>query len=119
MSDIQQLEENEWVLRLGNGTKVVAKAKGQVRLILDSLSILLEDVLFVPEIVKNIISISTLENIWFSFNISNGIFYVLKNGSSHILGTLQNGLYYTSNNNILTMKQDNKHKSSDQNSVIL
>src|SRR5438067_11287200 len=88
-------------LTLRNGKRVHALAAGRVKLeFASSFSLILEDVYFVPNLIKNIVSVSVLDKLGFTFLIRNGIFHVLHNDSYVSLGTLSNGLY--------VFKQSNK-----------
>ncbi|KAG6476294.1 hypothetical protein ZIOFF_065533 [Zingiber officinale] len=63
----KRLKEGETFLRLGNRARVAAKAMGDITLILsNAFKLYLRDVLFIPDLVKNIISISILDRCGYS-----------------------------------------------------
>ncbi|KAL0440121.1 UNVERIFIED_CONTAM: hypothetical protein Slati_2495100 [Sesamum latifolium] len=91
---LRKLSKDEVVLRLGDGKAVTAEAVGTVNLVIsDRVRLELKDCYFVPSIIKNIISIPLLDNASFEFLINKNYFYLMKDGSSHLLGKLNNGLY--------------------------
>ncbi|KAL0293564.1 UNVERIFIED_CONTAM: Retrovirus-related Pol polyprotein from transposon TNT 1-94 [Sesamum calycinum] len=99
-SDLQVLErskkqsKDEVVLRLGNGKAVTAEAVGIINLVVsDRVRLELKDCYFVPSMIKNIMSIPLLDNAGFEFLINKNCFYLMKDGPSHLLGKLNNGLY--------------------------
>ncbi|KAL0295632.1 UNVERIFIED_CONTAM: Retrovirus-related Pol polyprotein from transposon TNT 1-94 [Sesamum angustifolium] len=90
----RKLSKDEVVLRLGDGKFVAAEAGGIINLnVNDRVKLELKDCYFVPSMIKNIISISLLDNTSFQFLINKNCFYLMKDGSSHLLGKLNNGLY--------------------------
>src|SRR5438067_8267581 len=102
-------------LTLGNGKRVHAVVVGRVKLeFASSFSLILEDVYFVPNLIKNIVSVSVLDKLGFTFLIKNGIFHVLHNDSYIALGTLSNGLYIFNNKtNLLQISTKKRSLSSD------
>ncbi|KAK4403172.1 Retrovirus-related Pol polyprotein from transposon TNT 1-94 [Sesamum angolense] len=90
----RKLSKDEVVLRLGDGKAVAAEAVGIINLVVsDRVRLELKDCYFVPSMIKNIISISLLDNAGFESFINKNCFYLMKDGSSHLLGKLNNGLY--------------------------
>ncbi|KAL0300189.1 UNVERIFIED_CONTAM: Retrovirus-related Pol polyprotein from transposon TNT 1-94 [Sesamum calycinum] len=90
----RKLSNDEVVLRLGDGKFVAAEAVGIINLVVnDRVRLELKDCYFVPSMIKNIISITLLDNTSFEFLINKNCFYLMKDGSSHLLGKLNNGLY--------------------------
>ncbi|KAL0291704.1 UNVERIFIED_CONTAM: Retrovirus-related Pol polyprotein from transposon TNT 1-94 [Sesamum calycinum] len=90
----RKLSKDEVVLRFGDGKAVAAEAVGIINLVIsDHVRLELKDCYFVPSMIKNIISIPLLDNAGFEFLINENCFYLMKDGSSHLLGKLNNGLY--------------------------
>ena len=69
----RRLRPNEVTLKLGNGVSVAAKAIGSTSIDLYNHVLLLEDVLYVPNAYKNIISISSLTRKGYEFLFSRDI----------------------------------------------
>ena len=111
----RDLRQGDMALTLGNGKRVHAVAVGRVRLeFASSFSLILEDVYFVPNLIKNIVSVSVLDKLGFTFLIRNGIFHVLHNDSYVSLGTLSNGLYVFNNQtNLLQLSTKKRSLSID------
>ncbi|KAK4382713.1 Retrovirus-related Pol polyprotein from transposon TNT 1-94 [Sesamum angolense] len=83
----KKLSKDEVVLRLGDGKAVAAEAVGIINLVVsDRVRLELKDCYFVPNMIKNIISILLLDNAGFEFLINEHCFYLMKDGSSHLLG---------------------------------
>ncbi|KAL0329203.1 UNVERIFIED_CONTAM: hypothetical protein Sradi_4907000 [Sesamum radiatum] len=83
----RKLSKDEVVLRLGDGKAVAAEAVGIINLVIsDRVRLELKDCYFVPSMIKNIISIPLLDNAGFKFLINKNCFYLMKDGSSHLLG---------------------------------
>ncbi|KAL0329219.1 UNVERIFIED_CONTAM: hypothetical protein Sradi_4908600 [Sesamum radiatum] len=90
----KKLSKDEVVLRLGDGKAVTAKAVGIINLVVsDRVRLELKDCYFVPSMMKNIISIPLFDNADFEFLINKNYFYLMKDGSSYLLGKSNNGLY--------------------------
>ncbi|KAL0301556.1 UNVERIFIED_CONTAM: Transposon Ty1-BL Gag-Pol polyprotein [Sesamum radiatum] len=90
----RKLSKDEVVLRLGDGKVVAAEAVGIINLVVsDRVRLELKDCYFVPNVIKNIISIPLFDNVGFEFLINKNYFYLMTYGSSHLLGKLNNGLY--------------------------
>ncbi|KAL0448210.1 UNVERIFIED_CONTAM: hypothetical protein Slati_1948900 [Sesamum latifolium] len=71
----RKLSRDEVVLKLGDGKAVAAEAVGIVHLaVSDKVRIELKDCYNVPSMIKNIISISLLDNVGFEFMINKIIF---------------------------------------------
>ncbi|KAL0315060.1 UNVERIFIED_CONTAM: Retrovirus-related Pol polyprotein from transposon TNT 1-94 [Sesamum calycinum] len=87
----RKLTKDEAVLRLGDSKAVTAKAVGIINLVIsDRVMLELKDCYFVPSMIKNIISIPLLDNVGFEFLINKNYFYLMKDGSSHLLDNLEN-----------------------------
>ncbi|KAL0285237.1 UNVERIFIED_CONTAM: Retrovirus-related Pol polyprotein from transposon TNT 1-94 [Sesamum radiatum] len=110
----RKLSRDEVVLKLGDGKAVAAEAVGIVHLVVsDQVRIELKDCYYVPSMIKNIISISLLDNVGFEFMINKNYFYLMKNGYSHLLGKLHNGLYILQQHDLI-MTAQNKCKMDNQ-----
>ncbi|KAL0400421.1 UNVERIFIED_CONTAM: Transposon Ty2-B Gag-Pol polyprotein [Sesamum radiatum] len=110
----RKLSRDEVVLKLGHGKAVAAEAVGIVHLVVsDQVRIELKDCYNVPSMIKNIISHSLLDNVGFEFMINKNHFYLMKNGSSHLLGKLHNGLYILQQHDLI-MTAQNKCKMDNQ-----
>ncbi|XP_073139007.1 uncharacterized protein [Henckelia pumila] len=73
MTRSKRLRKSETFLRMGNGARVAAKAKGGVYLVLNNnFKLYLKDVLYVPDLVKNIISIPMLDRDGFVCTFAKG-----------------------------------------------
>ncbi|KAL2230603.1 UNVERIFIED_CONTAM: Retrovirus-related Pol polyprotein from transposon TNT 1-94 [Sesamum indicum] len=87
----RKLSKDEVVLKLGDGKAVAAEAEGIVRLAVSGhVRIELKDCYYVPSMIKNINSISLLDNVGFEFMINKNYFYLMENGSSNMLEKLHN-----------------------------
>ncbi|KAL0288027.1 UNVERIFIED_CONTAM: hypothetical protein Sradi_7111000, partial [Sesamum radiatum] len=113
-NDLQVLERSitlsrdNVVLKRGDGKAVAAEAVGIVHLVVsDQVRIELKDCYYVPSMIKNIISISLLDNVGFELMINKNCFYLMKNGSSHLLGKLYNGLYILQQHDLIMTAQKN------------
>ncbi|KAL0349771.1 UNVERIFIED_CONTAM: Retrovirus-related Pol polyprotein from transposon TNT 1-94 [Sesamum radiatum] len=83
----KKLSKDEVFLRLSDGKAVAAEAVGIINLVVsDHVRLELKDCYFVPSMIKNIISIPLLDNVGFEFLINKNCFYLMKDGSSHLLG---------------------------------
>ncbi|KAL0324711.1 UNVERIFIED_CONTAM: Retrovirus-related Pol polyprotein from transposon RE2 [Sesamum calycinum] len=110
----RKLNRDEVVLKLGDGKAVAAEAVETIHFtVSDQVRIKLKDCYYVPSMIKNIICISLLDNVGFEFMINKNYFYLMNNGSSHLLGKLHNGLYILQQHN-LVMTAQNKHKMDNQ-----
>ncbi|KAL0286292.1 UNVERIFIED_CONTAM: Retrovirus-related Pol polyprotein from transposon TNT 1-94 [Sesamum calycinum] len=106
----RKLSKDEVVLMLGDGKVVTTEAIGIISLVVsDRVRLELKDCYFVPSMIKNIISIPLLDNVGFEFLINKNCFYLMKDGSSHLLGKLNNGLYILQMSDWI-MTAQNKHK---------
>ncbi|KAL0295897.1 UNVERIFIED_CONTAM: Retrovirus-related Pol polyprotein from transposon TNT 1-94 [Sesamum angustifolium] len=87
LQSCRKLSEDEVVLRLGDGKAVTTEAVGIINLVVsDHVRLELKDCYFVPNMIKNIISILLLDNPGFEFLINKNCFYLMKDRSSHLLG---------------------------------
>jgi len=79
---------------MGNRVKVLVEVVGTYRLILDTGFYLdLMDILYVPSISRNLVSLSKLDVAGYSFNFGNGCFSLYKCTCLIGFGTLYKGLY--------------------------
>ncbi|KAL0347647.1 UNVERIFIED_CONTAM: hypothetical protein Scaly_1780700 [Sesamum calycinum] len=83
----RKLTKDEVVLRLDDGKAVTTEAVGIINLVVsDRVRLELKNCYFLPSMIKNIISILLLDNAGFEFLINKNCFYLMKDGSSHLLG---------------------------------
>ena len=102
------------ILRMGNGARVDAEALGLVTLACNNQKLELNDCLYTPSLLKNIISIPVLDKENYEFSCKNGKCFLSKDGSLIATGTLSNGLYtLDSNFTLLQIQQRNKRKLDD------
>ncbi|KAL0284849.1 UNVERIFIED_CONTAM: hypothetical protein Sangu_2806100 [Sesamum angustifolium] len=86
----RKLNKYEVVLRLGDGKAIAAEAVGIINLVVsDRVRLELKDCYFVPSMIKNIISIPLLDNAGFEFLINKNYFYLIKDGSPHLLDRMK------------------------------
>ena len=93
---------------MGNDSSVETRSLGTIRFDLGSLELVLNKVLYVPDIIRNIISIPVLDSEGYETYTKNGKYFIKRNNSSVHIGTLSNGLYLTQNINILNMQREKK-----------
>ena len=87
------LQEGEFTLRLGNGTSVAAAAVGEVHLVFNNKFLILNNVYYVPNFFRNIISYSRLsEQLFTIFSFINSMI-ISRNSVDICSGNLENGLY--------------------------
>ncbi|KAK4397649.1 Retrovirus-related Pol polyprotein from transposon TNT 1-94 [Sesamum angolense] len=114
-----KLSKDEVVLRLGDGKAVAAETVGIINLgISDRVRLELKDCYFVPSMINNIISIPLLDNADFEFLINKNCFYLMKDGSSHLLGKLNNGLYILQRSDWIMTAQNKRKLENLENSQI-
>ncbi|KAK4381044.1 hypothetical protein Sango_3005600 [Sesamum angolense] len=115
----RKLSKDEVVLRLGDGKAITAEAVGIINLVVsDRVRLELKDCYFVPSMIKNIISISLLDNAGFEFLINKNCFYLMKDGSSHLLGKLNNGLYILQRSDWIMTAQNKRKLENLENAQI-
>ena len=94
MTRSKKLNKDEASLWLGNGASVVVVAIGTVYLVLESgIKLDLNDCFYVPDIIKNIISVLVLDKECFNFTIFSGLCSIFKNGLLYGISALSNNLY--------------------------
>ncbi|KAL0329140.1 UNVERIFIED_CONTAM: hypothetical protein Sradi_4900700 [Sesamum radiatum] len=115
----RKLSKDEVVLRLGDSKAVAAEDVGIINLVIsDRVWLDLKDCYFVPSMIKNIISIPLLDNAGFEFLINKNCFYLGKDGSSHLLGKLNNGLYILQRSDWIMTAQNKRKLQHLENSQI-
>ncbi|KAL0445585.1 UNVERIFIED_CONTAM: hypothetical protein Slati_1686400 [Sesamum latifolium] len=115
----RKLSRDEVVLKLGDGKAIAVEAVGIVHLVVsDQVSIELKDCYYIPSMIKNIISISLLDNVGFEFMINKNCFYLMKSGSSHLLGKLHNGLYILQQHDLIMTAQNKRKMDNQENAQI-
>ena len=91
---IQTINPSENFLFMGNKDKAPVEAIGTFRLVLDSgYQLDLCQTLYVPSISRNLVSVSALDKVGYSFELGNGKFSLFKNSSRIGSGILIDGLY--------------------------
>ncbi|KAK4383938.1 hypothetical protein Sango_3106500 [Sesamum angolense] len=106
----RKLSKDEVVLRFGDGKAVASEVVGIINLVVsDRVRLELKDCYFVPSMIKNIISIPLLDNAGFEFFIKKNCFYLMKDGSSHLLGKLNKGLHILQRSDWIMIAKS-KHK---------
>jgi hypothetical protein len=87
------LKEEEVILRTGNEAKVAAVVVGSFNLHMPTgKTIVSNNCYFVLSYVRNIVSVSMLDLVWFSFIIKNNECSILRNNVLYGSGTLNNSL---------------------------
>ena len=88
------IKPNEKFVFMGNTEKVPVEAVGTYRLILDTGFYLdLMDTFYVPSISRNLVSLSKLDVVGYSFKFGNGCFSLYQRTYLIGFGTLFDGLY--------------------------
>ncbi|KAL3633507.1 hypothetical protein CASFOL_022269 [Castilleja foliolosa] len=95
MTRSRRLEVGETYLRMGNGARVAAEAIGTVYISIydSSYSVVLNNCLYVPTLIRNLISIPVLDNKGFTFVFGNSICIIQKGDDVVCKGQLVNNLY--------------------------
>ena len=112
------MRPNEVTLKLGNGASVAAKAMGSTSIDLFDHILLLEDVLYVPNAYKNIVSISSLTRNGYEFLFKRDVCNIYFGSNIIGMGYLIHGLYYVdnmSNNNESQINVSNANAMSTEN----
>lgn len=95
-------ESDQGLVILGNDKACKVKGIGSIRLRMhDGSSNILQQVRYVPELKRNLISLGTLESIGYSFKSENGIMKVLKGSLVVMKAMRKNSLYILLGNTIL------------------
>ena len=90
----QTTNPNEKFVFMGNRVKAPVEAIGTYRLILDTGHHLdLFQTLYVPSVSRNLVSLSKLDTIGYTFKFGNGCFSLFKNNYLISSGVLYDGLY--------------------------
>ena len=93
LTKARKLRAKEFTLRVGNGESVSAEAVGEVRLQFGNKYLLLDNVYFIPNISRNLISVSQLYEQSFSVYFSYNEIIISRNGVQICCAKLENGLY--------------------------
>ena len=96
LSNVEHYDEPKPVY-LGDNSSVMAHARGQVRLRTyneDRLCLALKTVLFVPKLVKNLLSVRSMTSIGADVRFIGDKCFVLKNGRTAEIGRSVNGGLY-------------------------
>ena len=97
LANERRLRPNEVTLKLGNGASVAAKAIGSTSVDLLDHILLLDDVLYVPNAFKNIISISSLTSKGYEFLFGRDVCKIYFGNELVGMGYVIHGLYYVDN----------------------
>ena len=102
LANERRLRPNEVTLKLRNGASVTAKAIGSTSIDMLDHNLLLDDILYVPNAFKNIISISSLTSRGYKFHFERDICKICFGNKLIGMGYMIHGLYYVNNisNNI-------------------
>ena len=102
LANERRLRPNEVTLKLGNGASVAAKAIGSTSIDLLDHILLLDNVLYVLNAFKNIISISSLTSKGYEFLFGRDVCKIYFGNELIGMGYVIHGLYYVDNitNNI-------------------
>ena len=93
LESAKQLEQGEMTMRVGSGALVSAKSCGTVRLNFKNNFLVLNNVLFIPEITRNAISLSLLHEQNFGISFNNNMIFISRNGNNICHAKQKNGLY--------------------------
>ena len=94
LQDCRQLQSGEIVIKVGNGASVTPYAVGNVNLLLPTgKSIYLTNVYFVPNILRNIISVSCLDKDKYSVMFKDNSCFLFHNDEQVCTGHLSQGVY--------------------------
>ena len=93
----RRLRPGEVTLKLGNGASVAAKAIGSTSIDLHDHVLLLDNVLYVPNAYKNIISVSSLTRKNYEFHFKNNVSNIYFGNEMVGMSYLIQGLYYIDN----------------------
>ena len=114
LRDNRHLNKGESDLRVGNGPRVASLTIGTYILTLPSGLILsLEDCYYIPNLKKNIVSISCLKKKGFHLTFSNNSCSIMLNDMFYAYDTLCNGIYILDVSNPILTIHDNKRSKQD------
>ena len=89
----RKLKSSEFTLRVGNGESVSTEVVVEARLAFGNKYLLLDNIYFIPNISRNLISISKLYKQSFAICFNNNEIIILCNGVQISCAKLENGLY--------------------------
>ena len=93
LTKVRKLRAKEFTLRVRNRKSVSAKAVGEVRLQFGNKSLLLDNVYFIPNISRKLISVFELYKQPFSISFNYNDIIILRNSVQICCAKLENGLY--------------------------
>ena len=93
LTKARKLRAKEFTLRIGNGESVSAEVVGEVRLHFRNKFLLLDNVYFIPNISRNLISVFELYKQSFSISFNYNEIIILQNGVQICCAKLENRLY--------------------------
>ena len=100
------MKEGELKLRVGNGEFVEVKVKGQARLNFGNKFMLLDDVYFIPNFSRNLVSVSLLHQQRFAVTFTSFNISISFNGCELCVGCMENGLYILRPNESLALNNE-------------
>ena len=106
LSNWKTVKEGELKLRVGNGEFVEVKAKGQARLNFGNKFMLLDDVYFIPNFSRNLVSVSLLHQQRFAVTFTSFNISISFNGCELCVGCMENGLYILRPNESLALNNE-------------
>ena len=101
----EKLSKGDVILRMGNGARVDAEASSLVTLACNNQKLELNNSLFVPSLLKYIISFPVLDKKNYEFSCKNEKCFLSKDGSLIATSTLTNELYTLDSNYTLLQIQ--------------
>ena len=93
LSSYKPLIDGDFLMRVGNGAEVSAKAVGVARLYFANKYLVLNNVYFIPGFRRNLISISRLYEQLFGISFYNNQIIISRNGLNICYANCENGLY--------------------------
>ncbi|KAI3744877.1 hypothetical protein L1987_57973 [Smallanthus sonchifolius] len=94
LKKVRRLKQGDWELHVGNGQKVVVKAVGEYTLLLPSgLELVLNNVYFIPNLTRNIVSVSALREQGFNYAFDNDFIPAYLNGLFYFSTKPHIGIY--------------------------
>ena len=93
LTKARKLKEKEFTLRVGNEDFVSTEAMGEIHLVFGNKYLLLDNIYFILNISRNLISVSELYKQSFAICFNNNEIMILRNGVQICYAKLENGLY--------------------------
>ena len=93
LSSSRELADGEFMMIVGNGAEVLAKADEVVRLELGNKFLVLNNVFYIPNFRRNLISVSRLHEQMFGISFNNNQIIISRNGLNICCANNEGGLY--------------------------